>query len=104
MDQADMPPDRLMPVVAVRVRGDSMWPAYHDGDTIYYGEHVPPGELLGRECVVCLEDGHTFVKTLEPGSQPGHFNLMSYNAATPPIRDVRVAWAAPVRWIARGNR
>lgn len=83
--------------VAVVVRGDSMRPAYRDGDLIYYDDHLPPDALVGREVVVELEDGRCLVKELFAGSAPDLWTLISHNAA--PITDVRIRWAARIKWV-----
>jgi len=76
-----------------------MYPAYRDGDILFYGEHEPPKELIGREVVVKLETDEMYVKTLEVGSKPGYFSLNSHNAT--PIRDVKIVWASRVRYVAK---
>lgn len=82
--------------VALRVRGNSMYPALEDGWIIYYtrnGDGVPQ-EAIGRLCVVkAAGDGPMMVKKLHraPG---GKFRLDSTNA--PPMDDVTLEWAAPV--------
>lgn len=46
------------------VRGDSMYPAYHDGDVIFYKRHDGKiTDLIGRECVVQLKDERQLVKS-----------------------------------------
>lgn len=87
---------------AVRVRGNSMQPAYYNGDVIFYSPEAdgrPPRELLGRECVVKTHDGHIYVKRLLKGSREGRFVLASYNSD--PLVDKRVDWACPVKYIQR---
>lgn len=83
--------------VAVKVKGDSMRPAYRDGDLIYYDDHLPPEDLVGREVVVELEDGRCLVKELFAGSRPGLWTLLSHNAA--PITDIQIKWAARIKWV-----
>jgi len=102
MDEIDAPPGVPPNAIAVRVRGDSMLPAYHDGDHIIYdhprsGRDI--GHYVGRECVVRVADGRTFIKTLGRGSRDGLWALWSYNAA--PMHDMVLEWAARVRWIER---
>lgn len=99
-EQIDRPPDVGDNAVALTVRGTSMYPVYRDGDRIVYDqEPAPPAIFVGRECVVRLRDGRTYVKIVTPGSGPSRFTLMSYNA--PPMVDEDVEWAAPVRWVSR---
>ena len=100
IDEADAPPAADEHTVAVIVRGDSMIPAFRDRDVIYYRNvRAEPEQLIGRECVIRLADGRTFVKILMRGSGPGFFTLFSYNA--PLISDVAIEWAVPVKWVMR---
>ena len=100
IDEADAPPAADEHTVAVIVRGDSMIPAFRDRDVIYYRNvRADPDQLIGRECVIRLADGRTFVKILMRGNGPGFFTLFSYNA--PLISDVVVEWAVPVKWVMR---
>ena len=84
------------PIVAVRIRGDSMHPM-RDGWLLFYRRDqsgVPDG-CLNRLCVVKLaDDGPILVKEIRRGYRPNHFLLTSWSA--PPLEDVRVEWAAPV--------
>ncbi len=84
------------PMVAVRVRGESMHPL-RNGWLLFYrrDQHGVPEACLNRLCIVKLAgDGPILVKELHRGYRKGHFVLSSWNA--PPIEDVRVDWAAPV--------
>lgn len=100
IDEADAPPGADEHVEAVIVRGDSMTPAFRNRDVIYYRNiRGEPEQLIGRECVIRLMDGRTFVKILMRGGAPGLFTLFSYNA--PLIADVAVEWAVPVKWVMR---
>lgn len=84
------------PVVAVRVRGESMLPL-RDGWLLFYrrdGEGVPES-CLNQLCVVKLaDDGPLLVKELRLSARGKGFVLASWNA--PPIENARLAWAAPV--------
>lgn len=87
--------------VVVTVRGSSMWPAYREGDLLFY-QPTPsfdPAKCLGRDCVVQVIDGPTYVKRVLAGATPGVFTLASYRA--PEINDVRIAWGAPIQWVKR---
>lgn len=84
------------PVVAVRIRGDSMHPM-KDGWLLFYtrDQDGVPAECVGRLCVLQVADeGPALVKEIRRGYQPGTFTLVSWNAA--PMEDVALAWAAPV--------
>lgn len=103
LDEVDLPPGVPLDAVLVIVRGDSMYPRYFDGEFLFYvRDQHSPLELVGRECVIKLADGRTFVKVLRHGSNRQLFNLESWNANTPTMVDQVVEWAAPVT--ARVNR
>lgn len=98
--EAPAPPEMTGQEVALIVRGDSMYPAYRDGDLIYYENHATNlDEVYGQECVVRLTDGSVMVKTVTRGSQPDRVTLASYNA--PPREDVEAEWVATVTWVKR---
>jgi phage repressor protein C with HTH and peptisase S24 domain len=102
LDEVECPWSDLAPSsVAVRVRGDSMAPAYFDGDLIYYEEnHTDFRHLIGKECVVAITDGRRFVKQLRR-TAAGQWYLFSHNAE--PIFGVEIEWAARVKLIQRGG-
>lgn len=95
------PPGASGPMIALEVRGESMMPAYRDGDIVYIRrDHngVLP-EYLGEECAVHTIEGGTFLKVLAPGSKPGRYTLRSFNAAD--MENVEVVWASPVLFVMR---
>ena len=98
-DGVELPFFGVSGAVSVIVRGDSMEPAYHDGDLLIYDDRRDGdySDLINRECVVQLADGRTYVKILLKGSEPGLWTLISHNAS--PISDVPIAWAARVKWV-----
>ena len=84
------------PMVAVRVRGESMHPM-RDGWLLFYrrDQHGVPEACLNRLCIVKLAgDGPILVKEVRHGYRSNHFLLTSWNA--PPIEDVCLDWAAAV--------
>ena len=102
IEEVECPWDDLAhSTVAVRVRGDSMVPAYFNGDLIFYErQDTDLTHLLGKECVVALIDGRKFIKQLRR-TQTGQWYLHSHNAE--PILGVEIEWAARVRLIARAD-
>jgi SOS-response transcriptional repressor LexA len=83
--------------VAVEVVGDSMEPMLSSGWVLFYDRspEPTPSAVVGRLCVVKLEDGRVLVKQVKRGPERGRFNLLSLNA--PIIEDVALEWAAPVK-------
>ncbi|MEM6490914.1 MAG: S24 family peptidase [Pseudomonadota bacterium] len=104
LELVETPPAYGGDLVAVQVRGDSMYPVYWDGDVLFFGRSGAPilDECLNRECVVRLADGAAMVKVLRRGAQKQAFRLESYNA--PPIENADVEWAAPVAWVDKRRR
>jgi phage repressor protein C with HTH and peptisase S24 domain len=101
LDNIEPPPGEAGNIVAVIVRGASMYPSYNDGDIIFYRREdaTPEDTFIGRECVVRLTDGRMLLKRVIHGSRRGRYVLVSHNA--PEITDVEIDWAAPVRWVKR---
>jgi DNA-binding transcriptional regulator YiaG len=84
------------PMVAVRIRGESMHPMREGWLLFYRRDHAGvPEDCLNRLCVVKLAgDGPVLVKEVHRGYRADRFLLTSWNA--PPLEDVAVDWAAPV--------
>ena len=94
-------------IVAVEVEGNSMEPAYEAGDILFYSRDVigVPSEVIGKRCIVEDADGMVWVKLLRrrDGQPEGLFDLISFHADTPPMYDVSIKWAAPVKMHLSGN-
>lgn len=99
MFEISAPPQGATPsMVALVVRGDSMSPAYEDGDVIYYDQQVRGDfdHLVGKRVVARLADGRTFIKKLRKNSDSQYW-LHSHNAD--PIVNPRIEWLAVVLWV-----
>jgi transcriptional regulator with XRE-family HTH domain len=104
IDEVEAPPGDSLSIVAVKVRGESMYPVYNEGDILFYSRDqqahgVDVAGCVGRDCVVKVVNGPTLVKRVEMGGGRGQFMLMSYNAS--PLVNARLEWASPVRWVKR---
>ncbi len=100
MDEVETPPDLNETSVAVKVAGDSMYPAYEDGDIIFYirnGIDVDEEQCIGRQCIIKVSDGPIYIKRLSKGSAPGLYHLESHNA--PPMHDRTIEWATKVLYV-----
>lgn len=97
MFEISAPPQGATPtMVALVIKGDSMSPAYDDGDIIYYDETVSGADLVyvvGKKCVIRLADGSTFLKRLRRNKN-GDYWLESFNGD--PILNPQIEWAAVV--------
>jgi phage repressor protein C with HTH and peptisase S24 domain len=98
-DRVEAPPGVGGNAIAVIVRGDSMYPAYKDGDVLIYDAEEPPADLIGKDCVVEVEDGRVLVKTIRRGAGDC-FTLVSHNAAD--IEDVYIRRASRVKVVLKG--
>lgn len=91
------PPNTSDSTVAARVRGNSMLPYLRDGSLIYWSKLLPPDELINQICVAQTVAGEIFIKILHRGSEPGKWNLVSFNSSI--IENVALDWAAKIDWI-----
>jgi hypothetical protein len=81
--------------VALEIRGESMGKYLNRWFVVYdNSRRQPAANLIGKLCVVALEDGRILLKRLARGETKGMFDLIS--VAAPTIRNVDVAWAAKV--------
>lgn len=90
------------PVVGYQVSGESMSPAFEDGDIVVvnkFGDE--PMLILNKDAVVFIEEEGRFLKKLLPGSKTGHFNLYSYNA--PLMLDKPVRWVSKIRHVVKSG-
>lgn len=96
----DAPPS-MHECLALVVRGRSMVPVYSPGDTIFFAPGPVTGEaIIGRDCLVQLEDGRRLVKNIRKSRRAGHYALHSYGQGIEP-EDAKLIAAAPVKWVKR---
>jgi transcriptional regulator with XRE-family HTH domain len=97
MDEVPAPDDATPQTVAVEVRGESLG-TFFDGWLVFYDDVRSPitDDLVGRLCVVGLEDGRVLVKKVQRArNDPDRFDL--HGQFGDPVLDVTVTWAAPVK-------
>ena len=84
------------PTVAVQIRGHSLG-ALFDNWLVFYDDirNPPDDSLVGRMCVCGVSDGRVLIKALKHSQNAGLWHLLSNTE--PPIYDVGLDWAAPVR-------
>ncbi len=95
-DQVEAPPGANNDTRAVEIRGDSLGSIF-DRWLVFYDERRSPitSDLIGKLCVVGLEDGRTMIKRIRRSKTDGLFHLESNVEAT--ITDVAIQWAAKVK-------
>lgn len=100
--QVEAPPQiSASGVVAVEIEGDSMEPVYSAGDLLFYSRVAPdavPTEAINHRCVCEDENSMGWVKQVKRGTEPGMFHLISLNPGAETMWDVRLKWAAPVKF------
>lgn len=96
LGEVEAPAGSTESTVAVEMRGDS-WGTFFDRWLVYYDEVRRPvtGDLIGKPCIVGLEDGRVLIKRIQRSRSKGLFHL--YSPASDPITDVAVEWAAKVK-------
>ena len=80
----------------MQVRGNSLGPLFDNWIVFYDDIRNPPDDsVIGRMCVCGLADGRVLIKALKKSTATDLWNLLSNTE--PPIYDVGLDWAAPVR-------
>jgi phage repressor protein C with HTH and peptisase S24 domain len=82
--------------VAVEIRGESLGSLF-DKWLVFYDEVRRPvtHDLVGKLCVVGLDDGRVLIKKIQRSRAKGLFHLLSQTED--PILDVGIEWAARVK-------
>lgn len=91
VDSVPIPDSEL--IGALRVRGDSQYPVFVDGEFVLFDKRpVAPRDLIGQLAIVQTNDGRRLLKTIRRGNTDRAFTLESYNA--PPEENVALigAW------------
>lgn len=96
LDEVVLPGDTSENMVAVEIRGDSLGSIFDRWLVLYDDIRRPmAAELLGRLCVLGLDDGRILIKKIQRSRMKGHYHLFSHTED--PILDACVEWAARVK-------
>jgi phage repressor protein C with HTH and peptisase S24 domain len=100
------PPSFSTKIMALKVDGDHLFPAYRDGDIIYLSRQHDGAltDYLGEECAIKIHPVHggkTVLRSLAKGSEPDRYALRCHSA--PDIEDVAIEWIAPVIFVMRAR-
>jgi SOS-response transcriptional repressor LexA len=95
-DYVEAPDGATEDTVAVEIRGTSLGELF-DRWLIFYDQRREPvtSDLIGKLCVIGLDDERVVVKKLKRGERKGKYDLFSNTE--PPIYDATVIWAARVK-------
>lgn len=93
------PPGSNAATMAVEIRGESLGSLF-DRWIVFYDDVRRPvtQDLIGKLCIVGLHDDRVLIKQIKRSKTAGLFHLLSQTE--PPILDVPLLWAAPVRSMA----
>ncbi|WP_375615447.1 MULTISPECIES: helix-turn-helix transcriptional regulator [unclassified Bartonella] len=99
LEEVEVPPSAPKGTVAVRVVGDSMFPAIEEGSLLFYSYHLPPEDLINNRAIIKTKCGKVYIKVLRLGKEKGKWVLSSINGKYADIVDVELEWCAPIDWI-----
>lgn len=98
------PPSREHEVEAYRVEGAGLWPAYRAGDLLYASackDHAKIACCNGRECIVRIGGGDTYLRTVLTVGNGTSVLLQGYGQ--PPIQTTEIECVSPILFISRAN-
>ncbi|WP_375701282.1 helix-turn-helix transcriptional regulator [Bartonella sp. AA81SXKL] len=99
LEEVEAPPSAPKGTVAVRVVGDSMFPAIEEGSLLFYSYHLPPEDLINNRAIIKTKCGKVYIKVLRLRKEKGKWVLSSINGKYADIVDVELEWCAPIDWI-----
>lgn len=104
LEQVDLPFDVPVGIIGFRVSGDSMLPAYRNGDVVlvFREQRYDATRFIGEEAAIRTGDGRRFLKEVEIGGKPGLYNLRSHNST--PIRDVEIVWISEIYIVVKASQ
>lgn len=101
IEKIDLPLAVPEEIIGFQVIGDSMLPAYRDGDAIlvWREQQLPTTSFYGQEAAVRTADGRRFLKEIQRSGESGRFNLYSHNASL--IENVIIEWVGEIYLVVR---
>lgn len=101
IDEIELPFAVPPEIIGFRVRGDSMLPAYRDGDAVlvWRDQRLPFEGYIGQEAALRTVDGRRYLKEIQQGSRRGIYDLHSHNARL--IKNVKLAWIGEIYLIVK---
>ena len=95
------PPIARDDLIALKVVGEMLRPAYRDGDILFLSRATDKIEFdyIGDEVVAQLLDGSAYLRTLASGTQAGSHTLRHWTGTD--TENVTLAWASPVLFTMR---
>ncbi|WP_420133976.1 S24 family peptidase [Rhodopseudomonas sp.] len=96
LDEVIAPEGASEATVAVEIRGESLG-TFFDRWLVFYDDVRRPvtTDMIGKLCVVGLQDGRILIKKIQRSRTRGLFHLLSQTEA--PILDASLEWAAKVK-------
>jgi transcriptional regulator with XRE-family HTH domain len=96
LEEVEAPEGSTDSTVAVEIRGDCLGSIF-DRWLVFYDDVRRPitPDLVGRLCVIGLDDGSVLIKKIQRSKTKGFFHLLSN--IDPPLLDVAIDWAARVK-------
>jgi hypothetical protein len=96
LDEVPAPDGSTKDTAAVEIRGDSLGSLF-DRWIVFYDEVRRPvtSDLMGKLCIVGLDDDRVLIKKIRPGARKGIYRLLSEHEG--PIENAVVEWAARVK-------
>lgn len=91
-------------ISGLEVAGDSMLPAYRDGDVILVWDEQkrPTRDFIGEEAAVQTDDGFRALKEIQRGRSSSSYNLYSHNARL--IEDVVISWVGEIYLVLKSRQ
>lgn len=104
LETIDLPFSVPNEIVAFRVKGESMRPAYRVGDAVlvWRDQRLATENYVGEEAAVRTSDGRRFLKEIQRGSRKGTYDLYSHNDSL--IEGVKLAWVGELYGVVKARQ